>query len=352
MTSSIASDGTSGQKQDPGRLRVCIVRSLDEISQESWDRLAAQSGFYLSHAWLRTYEDNPRTDPAYVLVNDGEHLIAALPITTVQEETNERYDVRRVYGAASYPEVILGSRRGYRSALLLDSETDLHVRTAALHLLRDGAHGLIGDRPARFWYVPDSDLESCLEFVGARCGPEIGQDAMISIPSGGFEEYTTTLPNPRKIKRERRVFLERGYDTAIEPLSDVASEIGPLLHQLESKYGSTKDVGFYIKYFELLADSADPGEVLTCRRNGKVLGFCHFYTFGGGIWGRTVGFDYPHLADGFEYFNLVFYELVELGAQRGQRRLHLGIGSLDAKIRRGARIESLWLVNIDTQEAS
>lgn len=333
-------------------LRVRTIESLDEISRETWDALAATAGFYLSHAWLRTLESDPQSDVTYILVDDHSgSLVAALPVYTVYDEVNHRYDARLISDSGRYPELVLGNRRGYRSALMLDPAIRPAARSMALDLIRNAVNDLAAGRRARFWYVADADLGLCLEVKGARKDRELNRDATIPIPPGGFEEYSARLPRGREIRRERRVFLQRGYETALESLRNITAEIGPLLYQVEKKYGSTKDANAYIAYYERLACSIDPGEVLCCRWNGRLVGFCHFYAFGDGIWGRTVGFDYAHLRNSFEYFNLSCYELVEVGAVRGKRRLHMGIESLDAKSRRGAQIQSLWLVNLVAQES-
>jgi hypothetical protein len=341
--------GAAVTKPGPLQVRVRTVGSLNDVSSEDWDALAARVGFYQSHSWLRSVEGHPHAEPVYILVEDTDgRLVAALPVYKVNEETNQRYDVRRLPNPGSYPDVVLGNRRGFRSALLLEPTVDREVRNAALGLLRAAMIDQVGHRPARFWYVPDSDLPSCLNLDGARCGTELGQDATVPIPRGGFEEYAAALPPRRraKVRRERRVYLDHGYDTSLEPLAGIATEAGVLLHQLQCKYGSTDEADFYIGYYERLAAAADPGEMLTCRRNGRLLGACHFYIFGDGIWARSAGFDYANLENGFEYFNLGFYELLELGAPLGKRRLHMGMGSLDAKVRRGAQVESLWLVEV------
>lgn len=333
-------------------LKVRTIDSLDKISRERWDALAATAGFYLSHAWLRTLESVPQSDVTYVLVDDHNgSLVAALPVYTVYDEVNHRYDARRIPDSGSYPELVLGSRRGYRSGLMLDPAIRPAARSMALNLIRNAVNDLAAGRRARFWYVADADVGLCLEIRGALKDRELSRDATIPIPPGGFEEYSAGLPRGREIRRERRVFQQRGYETALESLRDITAEVGPLLYQVQKKYGSTKNANEYIAYYEKLARAVDPGEVLCCRRNGRLVGFCHFYSFGDGIWGRTVGFDYAHLQNSFEYFNLSCYELLEVGAGRGKRRLHLGIESLDAKSRRGAQIQSLWLVNLVAQES-
>lgn len=343
---------SAGQANRHTGLRVRTIDSLDEISRESWDDLATTAGFYLSHGWLRTLESDPQSDVTYILVDDHNgSLVAALPVYTVYEEVNHRYDARRISDSGSYPELVLGGRRGYRSALMLDPALRPAARSMALNLMRNVVNDLAAGRLARFWYVPDAELGPCLEVKGALKGKELSRDATILIPPGGFAEYSARLPRGREIRRERRVFLQRGYEVSLESLSDITAEVGPLLYQVQKKYGSTKGADVYVAYYERLASSINPGEVLCCRWNGHLVGFCHFYAFGDGIWGRTVGFDYAHLQNSFEYFNLSCYELIEIGAGRGKHRLHLGIESLDAKSRRGAQIQSLWLVNLVAQES-
>lgn len=336
--------------------QVAWLDSLTEIEAARWDAVAASVGFYSSHLWLRGYEADPNSQARYLTVTDsGGELLAAVPTYTVTHETNRRYrleglDLNPV--SVALPRVF-GSRRGYQSGVLISPALDEEARAETLELIRAAlAEQEDGCSPVWF-YVPDRLLEDVLACCVRPRKVKIDVDAAIEVPPGGFEEYASRLSTHRRghVRAERRRFLRAGYDVTIEPLAAIADEAAPLLAQLEWKYGSSNPLEHYLHYVHRLASASDPGIALTCRHRGRLVAFCHYYLFGGTTWLRIGGFDYPQLQNAYEYFNMAFFELIEFSAQRGCTRLHLGMGSLEAKINHGAATEDLWLVEFDRRRS-
>jgi hypothetical protein len=336
--------------------QVAWLGSLAEIEAIQWNATAASVGFYSSHLWLRGYETDPNSQARYLTVTDNRgELRAAVPTYTVTHETNRRYRLDGLNfkpATAALPKV-LGSRRGYQAGVLVSPGLTDESRAAALELMRaalaeeEDAYGPV------WFYVPDRLLKDVLACCVAPRKVKIDVDAAVDVPTGGFEEYAARLPTHRRghVRAERRRFLRVGYDVAIEPLAVIADEAAPLLAQLEWKYGSSNPLEHYLHYVHRLASAGDPGIALTCRRRGRLVAFCHCYLFGGTTWLRMGGFDYPQLQNAYEYFNMAFFELIELSAQHGCTRLHLGMGSLEAKVNHGAATEDLWLVEFDQRRS-
>jgi hypothetical protein len=330
------------------------VESIRYVGLRQWNMVAAPSGLYSSGSWMLTQEGDRTALVRYLLVEDqsGE-LLAALPIYQVDRETNERYDQVRqdmVSGAESFR--VLGSRRGYRSSVLIAPHVHGQLRNAVTATIRSQLAALARSEDCvLYWaFVPDEQLADVIACGGSANPVQVGSEAFLAIPKGGFEEYAAGLPIRRRhnVRGERRRFLEAGYQVAIEPLPKVAFEAAPLLAQLEQKHGSENDVVVYQFYFKRLLEEVDQGYMLTCRYDGRLIGFCLFHSFAGTLWGRAVGFDYPNLRKAFEYFNLGFYELIEHGSRIGAHRVHLGIASLEAKLTHGATTQPLWAVRFET----
>lgn len=335
---------------------VTWLDSLTEVEACRWDAVAATAGFYSSHLWLRGYEADPNSRARYLTVTGGDELLAAVPTYTVTHETNHRYrlDGLGLRSASAALPRVFGSRRGYQAGVLLSPALTKGLRASTLELLRVALAEEEGSCSPVWFYVPDRLVEDVSACCVAPRKAKIEIDATIEVPPGGFEEYAARLSTHRRghVRAERRRFLRAGYDVNIEPLAAIADEAAPLLAQLEWKYGSTNSLEHYLHYVHRLASADDPGIALTCRRRGRLVAFCHCYLFGGTTWLRIGGFDYPRLENAYEYFNMAFFELIELSAQRGCTRLHLGMGSLEAKVNHGAVTEDLWLVESDRRRSS
>jgi uncharacterized protein len=333
-------------------LQVTWLDSLTQIDAAQWDAAAASVGFYSSHLWLLGYESDPHTQARYLTVTDGGgELLGAIPTYAATQESNRRYrlDGLDLKPISRTPPQLFGSRRGYQAGVLLSSTLTDEARAETVALMRAALAEEAGSVTPVWFYVPERLTEDVLACCIAPRKVKIDVEATIEVPPGGFEEYAARLTTHRRghIRAERRKFLRAGYDVAIEPLAAIADDAAPLLAQLEWKYGGSNPLEHYLHYVHRLATASDPGITLTCRRRGRLVGFCHCYVFGGTTWLRIGGFDYPQLENAYEYFNLAFFELIELSAQHGCTRLHLGMGSLEAKVNHGAATEDLWLVEFD-----
>ncbi len=122
-------------------LTTTVVDDLGQVSRSEWDRVAEDSGLYLSHGWLRAVHHDSGVTAFYVLVRRGAELVGALPIFDVAAEGNAFYAPGRHHSAltGSGHWLLAGSRRGYRGGVLLTGDAESrqsHSRRA------------VGDRPA------------------------------------------------------------------------------------------------------------------------------------------------------------------------------------------------------------
>lgn len=324
--------------------RVRVLDTLTEIPRRSWDDLARGAGYYSSHDWLLANEAHPSATARYFVVESADgRPVVGLPVYDVARETNDDYHPARL-GLPDDRFRVLGSRRGYRGGPLVVPDLAPAALSAALTTL---AHALRSelDGPSGWFYVPSPSLAHVQALSPGPVGDQpLGHEAWIDVGPGGLEEHLARTPPKRRreMGRERRRFLDAGYAVGTETTASVADEAGRLLALLEQKHGNDKGVDAMTGYMRVLAGLPDPGEVVTCRAEGQLVGFCHYFLFAGTLWARCAGFDYARLRGAFEYFNLCVYELLERAATEGCTAVHLGTGSLQAKTNRGARLEALW----------
>lgn len=326
------------------QLSVTVTSDLADVEQPAWDRLATSSDarLYHSYRWLRAVHDDAGVEVHYVLAYDGDELVGALPIFDVAHEGNDFYTPARHQSALTVDGhwLLAGTRRGYRNGLLGSADVLDPLLDTAMDIARERrARGLV-------WMFATTPTAAALRERGAGVAFET-VDATITATS--WDEYAAALPNRRlkATRRERRRFEAAGYDVAEQPLAACWKRLATLVSHVQRKYGHStteeqmRDV--LARQLEWLAGDA---MVLTLSRGGEIVAAGLNYRFGDTLHGRMVGFDYPRLADAYEYFNLVYYLPIDRMNALGMRRLHLGIESETVKVERGAQLDPLWTVAI------
>jgi hypothetical protein len=329
-------------------LSVETVDDLAAVEPSAWDRLAAESGFYVSHAWLSAAHADPGHTPRYLLARQDAELVGALPLFDVHTEGNSFYASARHHAALTGGgnRLLAGARRGYRNGVLLrraDEDRALILR-ALLDAALDEA-GRVGADGLVWMYVPTADA-ALLHEAGAALAFDTVEAVL---DTTDWETYLGSFTSSRRWDRlrERRRFDEAcdsGRCTAGEErLSDCWEQFAPLVASVQAKYGhpTTADQMRTVLARQL-EQFGDRGVVFTARRDGDLVGGALAYEFGDTLYCRMAGFDYPRLLNVYEYFNLVYFRPIDHLARRGLAHLHLGIEAEDVKARRGAALQPLW----------
>jgi uncharacterized protein len=340
-------------------MHIQVEGSLDAVPPADWDELAAESGYYLSHQWLRSIEADPSARAEYVLVRRQAKLVAASPLYDVKAENNDFYQpARLVDGRWTGKYIIAGARRAYANGLLVHPALDAGMRRQTIRALMDAIGERVQGSPAQgalFLYLPTysaREIQSAAGLVLAGDPLLTTAEAVISPTGNCMDDYLASFSprRRRKFRHEMSVFQQAGYDVAEESLSACWDEAGVLLGNLQRRYGH---LGSDERWKAALRRQADVlserGVVFGCRDNGKLVAFCLAFPFGETLYVRLAGFDYQALRGAFEYFNLIFYEPLRYLFQHGLRRLHLGRESYDAKVLRGATLAPLWSLAVFDQ---
>jgi predicted N-acyltransferase len=336
---------------------VRLANSLTEIDPAEWDSLASAGGFYLSHEWLRLVEADESATAEYLLVNDGQRIIAALPVYDVNNEPLPLYRPHHVAdGRWSGHYLLAGARRGFINGILVAPGLTVQQRDQAFRLLL----AAIGERVracgadgALFLHMTTVAADELLSADHDGCAAKVpvlmSADSAIDIPGSTIDDYIATIPSQyrRKIRREMRVFEAAHYQTAEVRLEDCLAEAGALVCNLQHRYGHMDDDGVWQGELGKMAELLDErGVVFSCRHEGALAGFALGYPHGQTLYMRRCGFDYDRLRDAFEYFNLGYYLPLRYAYRQGLKRLHLGPTAYEAKVRRGAALAPLWGVAV------
>ncbi|MEK2495115.1 GNAT family N-acetyltransferase [Kitasatospora purpeofusca] len=295
-------------------------------------------------------------------------VTAAMPVTEIRSEaSNPFYRWADRLTEAGLPTrgtagLLVGQQSGYQSHLLRHADT---APADAARGLVDAVRGIASDTafrarvgcadrshaPAVAMFLGTEDVR-LFRAAGVTAPPLLLQlDAWIPLGGGGWEGYLASLGSRRRagaVGAERRRFEAAGYTVEHRPLGEVTQEIGSLLAQTERRYGNEGDARACARTFALQAAATDSrGEVLLCRDDtDRAVGFCLFYEWDGVVYLRAAGFDYARLRGVGEYFNLVYYRVIEIAAERGVRLLHAGIEAAEAKALRGAELRGLWMLDL------
>ncbi|MGW0538220.1 GNAT family N-acetyltransferase [Streptomyces sp. NPDC003032] len=333
-------------------MKTEIVKSLDEVGSAAWDAMAG-GGFYSSHAWLTYQERDPGSSVHYVLVYGGAgRLVTGLPVYLVTSEASGMYDPARLF--PDLPEqprsmgrtVLAGNRRGYANRILL--EGDGERRRDLVGRLVDAVGRIAAeeaDGHAWWLYLNESDTESLLPYATGSLPRLLAADCAISLPGDSFEDYLQSGSSGmrRQIRKDRQAFQAAGYTCSQRPLAECWDDISPLIASHQRHHGEPGDPGHIRALMREQAEATgDAGVVHACHKDGRTVGCTLTYEAPAEVTSRAYGFDHRRPADAAEYFELLYYRPMEAAYRRGVSRLHLGIGTLRPKLRRGADVDLLW----------
>lgn len=341
-------------------MNVDVVKSLDSVDSDDWDTLTGGS-FYASHAWMRYQERDPGSTVHYVLIRDGEgRLVAGLPVYLVTSEASGMYDPERLFpdmprqSRSMGRTVLAGNRRGYANRILTAPNTDPEQRRHFIGQLVDTVNGIAAeeaDGHAWWLYLGESDAKSLLPFGAGALPRLLAADCAISLPGTSFEDYLQSGSSNmrRQIRKDRDAFRAVGYTCSEDPLVACWDDISSLIASHQEHHGEPADPEFI---HALLRDQAettgDAGVVHACHKDGRTVGCTLTYATHSEVTSRAYGFDHSRPAVAAEYFELLYYRPMESAYRAGASRLHLGIGTLQPKIRRGADVALLWGVRTGT----
>lgn len=345
---------------------VETANRVADIDERAWTRFAPHS-VYSSRAFLLSMETDPLMEARYLVARVHGEVVGVLPayLWTGDRPAPFHDVLELVRGRLGYPDerdsdwlpnLLLSNRGGYHGEIL-NAGGDPSTRCAIVRELVAAGSDLARACDARsstWFHLPAAATAEIRAATRART-ITVFSAAGLSLRVGfsSFDEYLAMFRSNRrvKIRRERRVFARAGYDVGLESLFDCYAEAGPLLAQLQRRYGHEDDDERRIAYLGRRAETLrDAALVFTCRLGGRLVGFSLYYVYDGVLYAGATGFDYGRLRGAYEYFNLGYYLPIEHAIDTAARLLDFGPGSYEAKVERGASLTPLWSLVLPPHE--
>jgi predicted N-acyltransferase len=344
------------------QIRLQHYDSVSAIDPLLWGRLDALSGFS-NFAWLTTVERHAVGSyaPHYIVAYKQEEPVGAVVLELINDVDRENSIVRRVFGGrrllrhtfgkSLVPNMVGGTPFGYGGQFLLTAGADRRQKARIVRELFLAAEKLSESLGVALWFSDVLESDSLLTdilrdagYLSCRYLPL----AEIEIKWDTFDDYVATLKKQHKnvgkdIRRERNrchsagVILEEPQD-----LADRDKIFINLANQTYSKHGDLAlpfGDGFYSDLKNELGD-----DLLVCNAQAEdnVLGFVTMLSDGNTAWAGSYGLDYTSSASRFMYFNLVLQWPVRKAIELGLKKLVLGRGHYELKLRRGCTLSDTY----------
>lgn len=272
----------------------------------------------------------------YVLSSIGGEVTGLIPGYVTWARITRR--AQAVLGSEGVKPSTLTVRPGYPSVAA-------PLTAAAL-----GHAGLYHPECVQLPQLDDQQFAAVAPLLPAGFSVTVDYDTAIATEFASFGEYARALTrNGRKrLRREMRAFLAAGF--VVEPMDPVdVAALAPLLGQVQARYDSCLPVQMLEAYLaSLVSTFGEQVQVLVARNGGQLVAFQLMCDMGQEWWVRCFGCDYDNSLVGcsYVYFNLAIYEPVRRAILSGAKRVCLGPGSLEAKVRRGATLRTLRTITL------
>lgn len=347
-----------------GSVSIGRVSSLHDLPSGEWEELTRGLGLFLSRPYLLAIEEATATRPMYLLARDaGGQLVGGLPCYLWDGspdpgmDTYEPYRMgarwrlsRRAREALWRPTLVVGSRSGYQTPLAICGGHHLDRGRVVARLAREVAllaEGLGAQSVGWMWLRPTAASQLLPNLRRSEDLVLAGPSCSIPIRWSSFDGYLRHLSSQRRrsARREAALFSASGMTIERAHLSECLEEVAPLGASLQLRYGHQVSAAELAKELSAQARHLDQESVvLLCRRDGRLVAFTLLYRWDDTLYARLAGFDYEQVAGSAAYFNLAFYEPVQLAIETGATSLHLGMASWKPKAFRGAVFEPQWIV--------
>ncbi|MDO5097553.1 MAG: GNAT family N-acetyltransferase [Corynebacterium sp.] len=314
-----------------------MIRSYKSAGQvPGWAEASnTKGGFYLSPCWLESADSDGVSTPAYF--HDTENAPSVfLAAHYSPEENNSFY----------HPGLILGGRRGYLSPLLGNPSDD------SLRVIVDHACKHFNTLQYTWPYLPPADavrvhaaLGGNLSFAGAHCLIDVDDCSSLDDFISRFDSKQRRTNARRELRRFQESNLSLRRCTLGEPPA-TPEVLGPLLGQVQRGYGHDHSDSVLTDLLRRQRDSlGEDSVVFLATDEYGVCAFSLCFRYGDSLYVRLVGFDRSRIQNAGAYGVLAIYEPVDFAIEEGLDTVYLGMESFEAKVRRGARVESLWTVS-------
>ncbi len=338
------------------------VESIRAVPEAEWARVATPN-FYTSYAWLKVLEGEGAYRTRYLLARDAAgQLVGALPTYLSSRPSGlfdegylnypDWYHLAPSDRDAWFPMLLGGGSKSCHNELLLSPALDAPGRARVLGELLAGfteRSQEVGAGSAALLYLTTDALREVRPFLGGGTGTTLASGRCVLSLEGlnDFEGYLARLPSSARaqVRQDLNRFQKSGLTVKRLPLADCYPKLTRLLLNVMRKHGEVgENEEGVTAYLKSCAQLGAQCVAIVCEGPEGLVGCSVVFLAKDALHVRSVGFDYDLRADSRAYFKMLFYAPIELGLERGAARIDFGVGSQQAKTRRGATVAPHWSV--------
>jgi len=325
------------------------------IDRDGWAELMRPTTLYDSEPWHRLLWSENTLVGRLLSASRRGRIVALLPMylwsgewSLLTQHQDEQYRaiarLRSLGPTAFFPTLLLGSVGGSANDLTtLGAAADDPELLAALLRRCERAGRDMGAQTLGLPNLSLSTAKRVRDASGARVTLWAAEPAAyIEVGTMSFEDYLSALSQKRRAsaRREIRALEGCGHRARIEPLAGWIAEMAPLLAELQARHHLPSSSSVLAGFLERLARAiGERARAVVVESGGQLMGFCILLEHQADLHAYKIGFDSDRARRCGIYFNIGYYEPLRYAMANGLRRLHLGPGSLAAKLLRGARLE-------------
>ena len=342
------------------QIRLQHYDSVSAIDPLQWRQLGALSGFS-SYGWLKTVESHAIGSyaPRYIVAYCQETPVGAVILDLVNDVDRENGIVRRVFGGrrllrhifgkSLVPNLVAGTPFGYGGQFLMNAGADRTQTVRVVRELLSAAEELSAALGASLWFsdvlASDTLLIDILRDAGYLSSRYLPL-AELAIEWHTFDEYVDTLKSRYRnhIRREQKRCRAAGV--VFEEPIDLGDRDKTFVQLANQTYGKHGDLAFPFNpgfFSSLKSNLGDEFQACNALESGNILGFVTMISDGHTAWAGNYGLDYTNSSSAFVYFNLVLQWPIRKAIELGLKRLVLGRGHYELKMRRGCTLTETYL---------
>ncbi|MFB7513707.1 GNAT family N-acetyltransferase [Streptomyces sp. NPDC056144] len=349
-------------------LAVHRFASLAEVPEDVWAALSEADSLYVSRPWSEALtRSNPALPVAFWAVAgpDGGwlagapvHLFdAAPPSPTYSPWSLHPGLVEDADAVRALPHALVGTRNGQGNGLLwAPGAAGTELRAAAVTALAAGIRAALPGHAVVWTYTPPALAHRLAEALPGARVLFADTTAELRVPEARAENEEPDFLGSVRASQRRRLRADLAAIAAaggpVEPELDpeavagLSEELAPLLGQVMARHGHTPDVPALARYLRACAAPDLRPAAFVVREEGRAIAFSLCVSHGDEMSVRVCGLDHEAVEarGAMDYAQVSVHGPVALAARTGVRRIDLGVGTLDAKLMRGAHPRALATV--------
>ncbi|HUO82694.1 MAG TPA: GNAT family N-acetyltransferase [Gammaproteobacteria bacterium] len=334
-----------------------VFSNITDLQAAAWDAICAGHP-NVSHGWLRTVAEYSRSPPdlRIFVIREGGRLLGAAACHVVSEDGSRSINdrllgraawMRHVPGLDLRPALICGVGAAHgATGLLVLSTLAAHERERITRNLIEMLETYAQEQRLTLIFNNMLETEASLGILMGRDYAQTLVMPSVVLPIGwsdvgGYLAYLKSRSRNafENAKKEINRCRASGTEVVQSPITDEhASVVYDLLsahHRLKNSEPFPYKAGFLSATRQYCGDGA---ALFLALKDRRVVAAAFTLQQAHTMWSAFVGMDRPRCTDNSAYFNITFHAPARDAIRLHVRKIVLGPGAYDAKLKRGGHL--------------